>query len=374
MKSSIAEAENSCFFHPEDRNGCPGSISESLLDVDTKKELPKEFANYLRSLFDILDQDHCGYIKLTDIENYWDVKGPSFSAMIDYLRQCSPDNGLINFDTLCTGLKFVVHTPNITSHSIQKDHDWTSDSSEDSFRLHDFETKEQLLRKLQPKLVPEEPKDTSLMVNATKTTLASNQTGSTSKVYFVAKELSSSTAQHEQDGLRGGGTNTVLARERIDMKIRSNQVEEELQVLKEGLNVIEKARKWYFKRFTAVQEENLLLQQSDKNSLEQFQYEMLLHKTRRKELNLNETVFKCYKKNIQELNKYMKELIENPHELLNISNSMDECSSTREQLQQLNHDLLEKNSRIAQLEKEKSVLIRDLFQAKAAAGLGNVNK
>jgi hypothetical protein len=43
---------------------------------------------------------------------------------------------------------------------------------------------------------------------------------------------------------------------------------------------------------------------------------MLLHKTRRKELNLDETVFKCYKKNIQELNKYVTKLVENPHEPL----------------------------------------------------------
>jgi hypothetical protein len=52
-------------------------------------------------------------------------------------------------------------------------------------------------------------------------------------------------------------------------KSRSSQVEEELEVLKNGLTVIEKARKWYFRRVTAVQEEKLLLQQSEQNSLEQ---------------------------------------------------------------------------------------------------------
>lgn len=174
MKNSEKEPENSSFFHPEDLIGCPRTISKSSLDDDTKKELPKEFVNSLQSLFDILDQDHCGYIKLADIESYWDVKGPSFSAMIDYLREASPSNGLINFDTLCTGLKFVVNTPNITSQSIQKDHhDWTSDSSEDSFRLHDFETKDLLLKKSQPKLALEEPEDTLSVVNKENTALTS---------------------------------------------------------------------------------------------------------------------------------------------------------------------------------------------------------
>lgn len=174
MKNSEKEPEDSSFFHPEDLIGCPRAIIKSSLDDDTEKELPKEFVNSLRSLFDILDQDHCGYIKLSDIESYWDDKGPSFSAMIDYLREASPSsNGLIDFDTLCTGLKFAVHTPNIISQSIQKDHDWTSDSSEDSFRLHDFETKDPLLKKSQPKLALEEPEDTLSVVNTTNTTLTS---------------------------------------------------------------------------------------------------------------------------------------------------------------------------------------------------------
>jgi len=46
-------------------------------------------------------------------------------------------------------------------------------------------------------------------------------------------------------------------------------VEEEIAILKNGLNAIEKARKWYFRRITAVQEEKLHLQQSDHISLEQ---------------------------------------------------------------------------------------------------------
>lgn len=163
MKNSDREPENSTFFRPEDVFGTSEIICE--------KELSKEFVNYLQSIFDVLDEEHCGYIKLTDIETYCEVKGPSFSAMIDYLRQVSPANGLINFETLCTGMKFAVQAPNITS--IQKNQDWTSDSSEDSFRVQDFETKDQLLKKPHSRLVSEEPRDTWSVVNGTKTTLTS---------------------------------------------------------------------------------------------------------------------------------------------------------------------------------------------------------
>lgn len=50
---------------------------------------------------------------------------------------------------------------------------------------------------------------------------------------------------------------------------RLKELEEEHDLLQSGLQVIEKARKWYFKRITAIQEEKLHLQNQDQYSLEQ---------------------------------------------------------------------------------------------------------
>lgn len=50
---------------------------------------------------------------------------------------------------------------------------------------------------------------------------------------------------------------------------RLQELDEEHDLLQSGLQVIEKARKWYFKRITAIQEEKLHLQSEDQYSLEQ---------------------------------------------------------------------------------------------------------
>ena len=50
---------------------------------------------------------------------------------------------------------------------------------------------------------------------------------------------------------------------------RLQQLEDELTVLQGGLEVIEGARRWYFKRITAIQEEKLHFKHSEKYSLEQ---------------------------------------------------------------------------------------------------------
>ena len=57
----------------------------------------------------------------------------------------------------------------------------------------------------------------------------------------------------------------------FSQEARVQELEEEHSLLQTGLQVIEKARKWYFKRITAIQEEKLHLQNGDQHSLEQVQ-------------------------------------------------------------------------------------------------------
>ena len=116
-------------------------------DDDLSRGLPSEFVNYLRSLFEILDQESSGFVKITDIESYWDAKGSSFAGILDSLKAVAPSNGLLNFEHLCRGLKLAIRssnskantTSNTTSTKInsQKDPEYLSDSSDDSFKIHD---------------------------------------------------------------------------------------------------------------------------------------------------------------------------------------------------------------------------------------------
>lgn len=55
----------------------------------------------------------------------------------------------------------------------------------------------------------------------------------------------------------------------LSQDARLQELDEEHSLLQSGLQVIEKARKWYFKRITAIQEEKLHLQNEDQYSLEQ---------------------------------------------------------------------------------------------------------
>ncbi|XP_060581816.1 uncharacterized protein LOC132738350, partial [Ruditapes philippinarum] len=69
--------------------------------------LPKQFVTSLRILFDILDEERTGYVRLRDIESRWHEEGVSGlpSGVIDTLRKVAPRNGRLTFENFVTGLK-----------------------------------------------------------------------------------------------------------------------------------------------------------------------------------------------------------------------------------------------------------------------------
>lgn len=71
------------------------------------ESLPKQFVSAMRTLFDIMDDKHTGYVKLTDIENRWRddrTKGLP-RGVIESLQKVSSHDGLLTFESFCTGLK-----------------------------------------------------------------------------------------------------------------------------------------------------------------------------------------------------------------------------------------------------------------------------
>ncbi|XP_062547668.1 suppressor APC domain-containing protein 2 [Armigeres subalbatus] len=69
--------------------------------------LPKPFVSAMRTLFDIMDDDKTGLVKLADIENRWQDDGSKGlpRGVIDSLRKVTPPNGLLSFERFCSGLK-----------------------------------------------------------------------------------------------------------------------------------------------------------------------------------------------------------------------------------------------------------------------------
>ena len=69
--------------------------------------VPKQFINSLRVLFDILDEEQSGFVRLTDIESRWkddDVNGLP-KGVVDALRKVTPTSGNLTFERFVAGLK-----------------------------------------------------------------------------------------------------------------------------------------------------------------------------------------------------------------------------------------------------------------------------
>ncbi|XP_033731990.1 suppressor APC domain-containing protein 2-like [Pecten maximus] len=83
--------------------------------------LPKQFVKSLRVLFDILDEQRCGYVRFVDIESRWHEEGVQGlpSGVIEALRKVTPQNGYLSFDRFVAGLKLAMLTsrnPRIHDH------------------------------------------------------------------------------------------------------------------------------------------------------------------------------------------------------------------------------------------------------------------
>lgn len=87
------------------------------------ESLPKQFVSAMRTLFDIMDDKHTGYVKLTDIENRWrdDRTRGLPRGVIESLQKVASHEGLLTFDRFCTGLKICLLRNQVESSSGKED-------------------------------------------------------------------------------------------------------------------------------------------------------------------------------------------------------------------------------------------------------------
>lgn len=82
--------------------------------AETDDKLPPEFVKYMRRLFDILDENRTGFVKLSDIEAFWGRKNgyssSEASGVLKHLRTVAPANGLLSFERLCIGFSQAIHS------------------------------------------------------------------------------------------------------------------------------------------------------------------------------------------------------------------------------------------------------------------------
>ncbi|XP_050702344.1 homeobox protein Hox-A3-like [Eriocheir sinensis] len=69
--------------------------------------LPKPFVNAMRTLFDIMDDQRSGYVKLSEIERRWQDDGAQGLPrdVLPSLRKVTPADGYLSFERFCAGLQ-----------------------------------------------------------------------------------------------------------------------------------------------------------------------------------------------------------------------------------------------------------------------------
>jgi len=80
-----------------------------MTDVDS---LSSVFISHMKILFDILDENHTGSVRLSDIESHWegsDCVIPG-NIVIQSLRNVASSTGRLSFDALITGLESALTT------------------------------------------------------------------------------------------------------------------------------------------------------------------------------------------------------------------------------------------------------------------------
>lgn len=150
---------------------------------------------------------------------------------------------------------------------------------------------------------------------------------------------------------------------------RLKLLEQEKDILLQGLDAVERARNWYIQQITAVSDR---LEQVSKWDTPHSEYSMDAHHER---LNFQMT-------RIFEVNQHLNALMESSEKGFPIhmnlavhqrpffeKNQKNSSQTTIQRLKEQNHSLTEeigkKSEIIAQLEAEKSALIRELFQSRA---------
>lgn len=311
------------------------------LSSTNMESLPKQFVSAMRTLFDIMDDKHTGYVKLTDIENRWRddrTKGLP-RGVIESLQKVASHDGLLTFESFCTGLKICllrnqVQNASSNINTINEGLDNKGISAQMSTQIHrppsasiiDIENSHNtrnwnLLRNSgnpthRTSSMPQLAEDNNnslpeLLQTGKVTSVSKHDTAQSHKIYgppkpprlekslIERKENSRNVYKSEEtalesddigetkldfdemsrsiegqdrglgDGRSANGTQTIqrkTSRRReprrhtlhngVDYNLlkKMKQIEQEKDVLLQGLTAVEEAREWYLKQLSEVQD------------------------------------------------------------------------------------------------------------------------
>ncbi|XP_059059372.1 suppressor APC domain-containing protein 2-like [Achroia grisella] len=403
--------------------------------------LPKQFISAMRTLFNIMDDKHTGYVKLTDIENRWRddrTKGLP-RGVIESLQKVASHDGLLTFERFCTGLKIcllrnqvenvsnttdrindnvettTIHAqahrppsaPLLDVNDVQnRDRNWNVMKSENSAQQRtismpqliertDLATEESLhhtsiinIPKHEQSRPYGPPKPPRLEKKSLERQESSRPNYKSEETVFDNEEISDTKLNFEDitrvleeqsrglgDGRSANETQSQTVRRTsrrreprrhtlhngVDYNLlkRMKQIEQEKDVLLQGLTAVEEAREWYLKQLGEVQEK---MRYAGRMGV----YVEPWSEAHQERLEL-------LRARVLELNRQLGTLAagwRNGHILhMNLALPVSQVSTStapnasvlQSQNRMLAEEVNRKNERISVLEREKSALIRELL-------------
>ena len=101
----------------------PNLLAKVADSLEETYGLPRNFVAALKSLFDELDDQKTGFIKLADIECRWreEEYNPNVPpGLIDCLAKVQTANGTIDFERFCAGIKVCLLRAKLTNNKDDK--------------------------------------------------------------------------------------------------------------------------------------------------------------------------------------------------------------------------------------------------------------
>ncbi|XP_054030360.1 suppressor APC domain-containing protein 2 [Dryobates pubescens] len=313
--------------------------------------LPRAFLQSLRTLFDILDDRRRGYVHLREIESRW--RGTEARELppgvMEGLRRAAPASGYLTFERFVLGLRAAL--PSAESPVESGSGGRRSGEKPPSPRG------------------AEERRGKSSGQRAAGHGQPHGRGGDAKAAGQCQGEGSPPGAgetRRQQRGRAEHRRHTITSGVDFSLLKHMKELEQEKDLLLQGLELVERARQWYQQHIQAMQERQRLLGKN-KASTEFLPEGGQSH--------LGRLIPK-----LQEVNRCLGDLLSttgkpaNPSAALSrqgpmvspaSAGSQQAISMLKEQNRLLTKEVTDKSERITQLEQEKSALIKQLFEARA---------
>lgn len=264
--------------------------------------LPKKFVKSMQTLFEIMDEERTGFLKVVDIENRWQDNNMK-SGMIESLRRVSaPTNGLLSFDQFCAGLKLCLLQTQATTSKYQRAYPPPPPGSLELASSDIVKSQWNNTVKVKPNNASILPSTSNQPPNIVQETLQPTAIAAAAvtlkgppkpprlmerninrtdrfnraeirnalqswQIDVLMNDIDNLKTQSSCNSDDGVGQNVVVKSSKrreprrhtlqnvIDLNIlkRLKQYEQEKDVLRQGLNGVENARDWYLQQITNVQ-------------------------------------------------------------------------------------------------------------------------